>query len=89
LNIAGLGPIYGAVAGALYGPVAFIWIVVGCIFAGGVHDYFSGMMSMRHGGAQFPTLVGRYLGKNAKVFINGLSLVLMLLVAAAFTAGPA
>ena len=49
LNIAGLGPIYGAVAGALYGPVAFIWIVVGCIFAGGVHDYFSGMMSMRHG----------------------------------------
>lgn len=89
LNIAGLGPIYGAVAGALYGPVAFIWIVVGCIFAGAVHDYFSGMMSMRHGGAQFPTLVGRYLGKNAKVFINGLSLVLMLLVAAAFTAGPA
>ena len=89
LNIAGLGPIYGAVAGALYGPVAFIWIVVGCIFAGAVHDYFSGMMSMRHGGAQFPSLVGRYLGKNAKVFINGLSLVLMLLVAAAFTAGPA
>ncbi|MFD1030241.1 carbon starvation CstA family protein [Metaplanococcus flavidus] len=89
LNIAGLGPIYGAVAGALYGPVAFIWIVVGCIFAGAVHDYFSGMLSMRHGGAQFPTLVGRYLGKNAKVFINGLSLVLMLLVAAAFTAGPA
>ncbi|RAZ77743.1 carbon starvation protein A [Planococcus halotolerans] len=89
LNIAGLGPIYGAVAGALYGPVAFIWIVVGCIFAGAVHDYFSGMMSMRHGGAQFPSLVGRYLGKHAKAFINGISLVLMLLVAAAFTAGPA
>ncbi|ANU21899.1 carbon starvation protein A [Planococcus donghaensis] len=89
LNIAGLGPIYGAVAGALYGPVAFVWIVVGSIFAGGVHDYFSGVMSMRHGGAQFPTLVGKYLGKNAKVFINGLSLVLMLLVTAAFTAGPA
>ncbi|TWT27117.1 carbon starvation protein A [Planomicrobium sp. CPCC 101110] len=89
LNIAGLGPIYGAVAGALYGPVAFIWIVVGCIFAGAVHDYFSGMMSMRHGGEQFPALVGRYLGKHVKVFINGLSLVLMLLVAAAFTAGPA
>ncbi|WP_142830365.1 carbon starvation CstA family protein [Planococcus soli] len=89
LNIAGLGPIYGAVAGALYGPVAFVWIVFGCIFAGGVHDYFSGVMSMRHGGAQFPTLVGKYLGKNAKVFINGLSLVLMLLVTAAFTAGPA
>lgn len=89
LNIAGLGPIYGAVAGALYGPVAFIWIVVGCIFAGGVHDYFSGMLSMRHGGAQFPSLVGRYLGKYAKFFINGISLVLMLLVTAAFTAGPA
>lgn len=89
LNIAGLGPIYGAVAGALYGPVAFIWIVAGSIFAGAVHDYFSGMMSMRHGGAQFPALVGKYLGKHAKFFINGLSLVLMLLVAAAFTAGPA
>ncbi|SDK20814.1 carbon starvation CstA family protein [Sediminibacillus albus] len=89
LNIAGLGPIYGAVAGALYGPVAFIWIVVGSIFAGAVHDYFSGMMSLRHGGAQFPTLVGRYLGRPAKTFINGLSLILMILVAAAFTAGPA
>lgn len=89
LNIAGLGPIYGAVAGALYGPVAFVWIVVGCIFAGGVHDYFSGMMSLRHGGAQFPTIVGKYLGKHMKLFINGISLVLMLLVAAAFTAGPA
>ncbi|SDI29798.1 Carbon starvation protein CstA [Alteribacillus persepolensis] len=89
LNIAGLGPIYGAVAGALYGPAAFIWIVVGCIFAGAVHDYFSGMMSMRHQGAQFPALVGRYLGKYAKAFINGVSLVLMILVAAAFTAGPA
>ncbi|WP_138418774.1 carbon starvation CstA family protein [Aquibacillus sediminis] len=89
LNIAGLGPIYGAVAGALYGPVAFIWIVVGCIFAGAVHDYFSGMMSLRHGGAQFPALVGRYLGKHVKTIINGVSLVLMILVAAAFTAGPA
>ncbi|MBP3953270.1 carbon starvation protein A [Bacillus suaedae] len=89
LNIAGLGPIYGAVAGALYGPVAFIWIVIGCIFAGGVHDYFSGMMSLRHNGAQFPALVGKYLGKYVRTFINALSLVLMILVAAAFTAGPA
>ncbi|MDL4841201.1 carbon starvation CstA family protein [Aquibacillus rhizosphaerae] len=89
LNIAGLGPIYGAVAGALYGPVAFIWIVVGSIFAGAVHDYFSGMMSLRHNGAQFPSLVGKYLGKHVKTFINLLSLVLMILVAAAFTAGPA
>ncbi|OZI13606.1 carbon starvation protein A [Bacillaceae bacterium SAS-127] len=89
LNIAGLGPIFGAVAGALYGPVAFIWIVVGCIFAGAVHDYFSGMLSLRHGGAQFPTLVGQYLGKTVKTMINAISIVLMILVAAAFTAGPA
>lgn len=89
LNIAGTGPIYGAIAGALYGPVAFIWIVVGCIFAGAVHDYFSGMMSMRHNGAQFPTLVGKYLGRYMKLFINLFSIILMLLVAAAFTAAPA
>ncbi|GLY09335.1 carbon starvation CstA family protein [Pseudobacillus badius] len=89
LNIAGLGPIFGAVSGALYGPVAFIWIVVGCIFAGAVHDYFSGMLSLRHGGAQYPTLVGRYLGKGMKAAINVVSIILMILVAAAFTAGPA
>lgn len=89
LNIAGLGPIYGAVAGALYGPAAFIWIVVGTIFAGGVHDYFSGMMSLRHQGEQYPSLVGRYLGQTVKTIISVVSLVLMVLVAAAFTAGPA
>lgn len=89
LNIAGLGPIFGAVAGALYGPVAFIWIVIGCIFAGAVHDYFSGMLSLRHGGAQFPALVAKYLGKVVKSGVNVISLVLMILVAAAFTAGPA
>ncbi|WP_243292093.1 carbon starvation CstA family protein [Bacillus sp. FJAT-47783] len=89
LNIAGLGPIFGAVMGALYGPVAFIWIVIGCIFAGAVHDYFSGMLSLRHGGEQYPSLVGRYLGNVVKAFINVLSIILMILVAAAFTAGPA
>ncbi|WP_082235147.1 carbon starvation CstA family protein [Halobacillus massiliensis] len=89
LNIAGLGPIFGAVMGALYGPVAFIWIVIGCIFAGGVHDYFSGMMSVRYKGAQFPTIVGKFLGKNMQTFINIFSIALMVLVAAAFTAGPA
>ncbi|GGC99529.1 carbon starvation protein CstA [Thalassobacillus devorans] len=89
LNIAGLGPIFGAILGALYGPVAFIWIVVGSIFAGAVHDYFSGMLSLRHNGAQYPTLVGKYLGKHAKSIINLLSIALMILVAAAFTAGPA
>ena len=89
LNIAGLGPIFGAIAGALYGPVAFIWIVVGSIFAGAVHDYFSGMLSTKHGGAQFPQIVGKYLGKFAKNSIVVVSLILMILVTAAFTAGPA
>lgn len=89
LNIAGLGPIFGAVLGALYGPVAFIWIVIGSIFAGAVHDFFSGMLSLRHNGAQYPSLVGRYLGKPAQSVINLLSIALMVLVAAAFTAGPA
>ncbi|GAB3061264.1 carbon starvation CstA family protein [Virgibacillus ainsalahensis] len=89
LNIAGTGPIFGAVLGALYGPVAFIWIVIGCIFAGAVHDYFSGMLSLRHGGAQFPSLVGKYLGKYAKFLTTVLSICLMILVAAAFTAAPA
>lgn len=89
LNIAGLGPIFGAVMGALYGPVAFIWIVIGSIFAGAVHDYFSGMLSLRHNGAQYPSLVGKYLGRPAQSVINLLSIGLMILVAAAFTAGPA
>src|SRR5699024_4074921 len=89
LNIAGLGPIFGALMGALYGPVTFIWIVFGAIFAGGVHDYFSGMMSLRHNGAQFPHLVGKYLGQGVQTIINIVSIVLMILVAAAFTAGPA
>ncbi|WP_252315247.1 carbon starvation protein A [Sinobaca sp. H24] len=89
LNIAGLGPIFGALLGALYGPVAFIWIVIGCIFAGAVHDYFSGMLSLRNNGAQYPTLVGKYLGKPMQVGINIVSICLMILVAAAFIAGPA
>lgn len=89
LNIAGLGPIYGAIAGALYGPVAMVWIVLGCIFAGGVHDYFAGMLSLRHGGAQFPALVNKYLGRGIRVLTDIVSVVLMVLVAAAFTAGPA
>ena len=89
LNIAGLGPIFGAILGALYGPVAFLWIVIGTLFAGAVHDYFSGMLSLRHNGAQFPTIVGKYLGKPVQSVMNILSIVLMILVAAAFTSGPA
>src|SRR5690606_13080283 len=89
LNIAGTGPVFGPIMGALYGPVAFIWIVVGCIFAGAVHDYFSGMISLRHNGAQFPTIVGKYLGERLKLVTTLVSIFLMILVAAAFTAAPA
>ncbi len=89
LNIAGLGPIFGPIAGALWGPVAFIWIVLGGIFAGGVHDYFSGMLSVRNGGAQLPDIVGKYLGNGMRHFVNGFSVVLLLLVGTVFVAGPA
>ena len=80
LNIAGLGPIFGPILGALYGPVALLWIVFGSIFAGAVHDYFSGMLSVRAGGASVPTVVGRELGKGAKHFMNGFAVLLLLLV---------
>ena len=66
LNIAGTGPIFGAIMGAKFGPSAYLWIVLGCIFAGAVHDYLSGMLSMRHGGAGLPELVGAYLGDRTK-----------------------
>jgi carbon starvation protein CstA len=89
LNIAGLGPIFGPIAGALWGPVAFIWIVLGGIFAGAVHDYFSGMLSVRNGGAQLPDIVSKYLGRGMGHFINGFSVVLLLLVGTVFVAGPA
>ena len=89
LNIAGLGPIFGPIAGALWGPVAFVWIVLGGIFAGGVHDYFSGMLSVRNGGAQLPSLVSKYLGRGMGYFVNGFSVILLLLVGTVFVAGPA
>lgn len=89
LNIAGLGPIFGAVAGALWGPVAFLWIVLGSLFAGGVHDYFSGMLSVRHGGESITELTGRYLGGPARQFMRLFSVVLLLLVGAVFIIGPA
>lgn len=89
LNIAGLGPIFGAIAGALWGPVAFLWIVFGCIFAGGVHDYFSGMLSVRHGGASIPEVVGKYLGSGFKKFMRVFSVVLLVLVGVVFIKGPA
>ncbi len=89
LNIAGLGPIFGPIAGALWGPVAFIWIVLGGIFAGGVHDYFSGMLSVRNGGAQLPEIVGKYLGHGMRYFVNVFSVILLVLVGTVFVAGPA
>jgi len=89
LNIAGLGPIFGAIAGAMWGPAAFLWIVLGCIFAGGVHDYFSGMLSVRHDGASIPEVVGKYLGKGFQNFMRVFSVILLVLVGVVFVSGPA
>ncbi|WP_029912389.1 carbon starvation CstA family protein [Pelobacter seleniigenes] len=89
LNIAGLGPIFGPILGALYGPSALIWIVVGSIFGGAVHDYFSGMLSMRSGGQSIPDVVGNELGVGFKQFMRVFSIVLLLLVGVVFVLGPA
>lgn len=89
LNIAGLGPIFGAIMGIMYGPSAFLWIVFGTIFAGAVHDYMSGMMSLRMGGASLPEIVGRELGKGVKFTMRIFSLLLMILVGAVFVYNPA
>lgn len=89
LNIAGLGPIFGAILGAAYGPAAFLWIVFGCIFAGGVHDYFSGMLSMRHGGKNLPDITGGYLGRPAKILLTVVIFFLLLSVGVSFVTGPA
>ena len=89
LNIAGLGPIFGAVLGAVYGPVAFVWITLGGIFFGAMHDYFSGMMSIENGGQSLPELIGKYLGVGVKQFMRLFSVFLMVLVGAVFVCGPA
>lgn len=89
LNIAGLGPIFGAIAGALWGPIAFLWIVLGSIFAGAVHDYFSGMLSVRHGGDTVAEIVGKYLGIGAKNAMRLFSVILLILVGVVFINGPA
>lgn len=89
LNIAGLGPIFGAVLGAMYGPMAYLWIVFGCIFMGAVHDYFSGMLSVRNDGASIPEIIGKYLGNGFRVFIRIFSLLLLIFVGVAFVTGPA
>lgn len=89
LNIAGVGPVFGPILGALYGPSALLWIVIGTIFAGAVHDYFSGMLSLRYGGANVPTIVGYNLGNIAKNVMRVFAVVLLLLVGVVFVAAPA
>ncbi|MGB5820660.1 MAG: carbon starvation CstA family protein [Saonia sp.] len=89
LNIAGLGPIFGAIAGAMFGPSAFLWIVLGSIFAGAVHDYFSGMLSVRHNGLSISEVVGIYLGANVKHIMRLFTVVLLILVGTVFLIGPA
>ena len=89
LNIAGLGPVFGPILGALYGPSALLWVVFGCIFAGAVHDYFSGMMSLRYDGASVPDMVGKNLGKIARQFMIYFSIVVLVLVGVVFVNGPA
>lgn len=89
LNIAGLGPIFGAIAGAMWGPVAFLWIVLGTVFAGGVHDYFSGMLSVRHDGKSITEIIGIYLGRQAKQVMRIFAVVLLILVGVVFISGPA
>lgn len=89
LNIAGTGPIFGPIMGALYGPVAFIWIVVGNIFAGAVHDYYLGMISLRNNGAHLPDLASKYLGKFMRHIVNLFTALLLLLVGTVFVTSPA
>ena len=89
LNIAGTGPIFGAIMGAKFGPSSFLWIVLGSIFAGAVHDYFSGMLSLRHGGYTMPDIIGHYFGKTIRTIMLVFSMVLLLLVGAVFVYSPA
>jgi carbon starvation protein CstA len=89
LNIAGMGPIFGAIMGIMFGPAAFLWIVFGTIFAGAVHDFISAMMSIRHGGTSLPEIVGEELGLTIKQVMRVFSIILLLLVAAVFVRTPA
>lgn len=89
LNIAGTGPIFGPIMGALYGPVAYVWIIFGAIFAGAVHDYMVGMISLRNNGAHLPELASKYLGKPVKHVVNIFTMLLLLLVGTVFVTSPA
>lgn len=89
LNIAGTGPIFGAIMGAKFGPAAYLWIVFGCIFAGATHDYLSGMLSIRNGGANLPEIIGKYLGNAPKQIMLIFSVFLLMMVGAVFVYSPA
>lgn len=89
LNIAGLGPIFGAIQGALWGPIVFLWITFGTIFAGGVHDYFSGMLSARNDGKSIAEITGIYMGPVMKNVMRIFSIVLLIMVGTVFAVGPA
>lgn len=88
LNIAGTGPIFGAISGALFGPIVFVWIVLGCILGGAVHDYFSGMISSRNNGESIVRLAGKYSGKIIEVVMRVFSIILLILVTAVFVVSP-
>lgn len=89
LNIAGVGPIFGAIMGVMYGPAAFLWIVLGTIFAGAVHDFMSGMISLRLGGKSLPEIVGSELGKKIKMLMSVFTCILLVMVIAVFVRTPA
>ena len=89
LNIAGIGPIFGAIMGACFGPVVFLWITFGGIFVGAMHDYISGVILLRNDGLSLPEIVGRYLGRGMQQFMRGISLVLLILVGVVFMRSPA
>ena len=89
LNIAGTGPIFGAIMGAKFGSSAYLWIVLGCIFAGATHDYLAGMISLRNKGVGLPDIIGKYLGKGAKRCMLMFSVVLLVMVGAVFVYSPA
>ena len=88
LNIAGLGPIFGAIMGAAYGPIAYAWIVLGCVFMGATHDYISGMLSIRNNGMSLPGIIGKYLGNNVSKFLIFFTVFILMAVGASFVNGP-
>jgi carbon starvation protein CstA len=89
LNIAGLGPIFGALLGAAYGPVAFLWITLGGIFIGAMHDFVAGVISLKNNGLSLPEIIGKYMGEGTRKFMRIAALLLMVLVGAVFMSQPA